>query len=71
MFQTAFGAITARHVNLPQNAMYPFMSVAQCASPRRYFWDFVHVYDEVNLVIAERTYAEIRPVVEGCFARGS
>ncbi len=28
--------------------------------PRRYFWDGVHVFDEVNLVIAERIWAEVQ-----------
>jgi lysophospholipase L1-like esterase len=29
-----------------------------------YFWDLAHVYDEVNMTIAERIYPVIRPAVE-------
>jgi lysophospholipase L1-like esterase len=32
--------------------------------PEKYFWDLGHVYDEANLVIAERIYPDIKPVVE-------
>ncbi len=30
----------------------------------KYFWDLAHVYDEVNMTIAERIYPAIRPAVE-------
>jgi hypothetical protein len=30
----------------------------------KYFWDLAHVYDEANMVIAERIYPAIRPAVE-------
>jgi lysophospholipase L1-like esterase len=32
--------------------------------PEKYFWDLGHVYDEANMVLAERIYPDIRPVVE-------
>ena len=32
--------------------------------PEKYFWDLGHVYDEANMVLAERIYPEIRPMVE-------
>ena len=32
--------------------------------PEKYFWDLGHVYDEANMVLAQRIYADIRPLVE-------
>ena len=32
--------------------------------PEKYFWGLIHVYDETNMVLAERIYADIRPMVE-------
>jgi lysophospholipase L1-like esterase len=32
--------------------------------PEKYFWDMAHVYDEANMVLAERIYTDIRPQVE-------
>jgi lysophospholipase L1-like esterase len=32
--------------------------------PDKYFWDLGHVYDEANMVIAERIYPDIKSVVE-------
>jgi lysophospholipase L1-like esterase len=32
--------------------------------PEKYFWDGAHVYDEVNVLLAERIYRDIRPLVE-------
>ncbi len=31
---------------------------------QKYFWDGVHVYDEINLLLAERIYQEIKPKVD-------
>jgi len=33
--------------------------------PEKYYWDLGHVYDEANVVIADRIYREIKPAVEG------
>lgn len=30
----------------------------------KYFWDLAHLYDEANMVVAERIYAEIRPAID-------
>ncbi len=32
--------------------------------PEKYFWDLGHIYDEANMVVAQRIYADIRPLVE-------
>jgi lysophospholipase L1-like esterase len=32
--------------------------------PEKYFWDGLHVYDEANMVLAQRIYRDIRPLVE-------
>jgi hypothetical protein len=32
--------------------------------PEKYFWDLAHLYDEANMVVAERIYADIRPAIE-------
>ena len=32
--------------------------------PEKYFWDLGHVYDETNMVLAQRIYPDIRPLVE-------
>jgi lysophospholipase L1-like esterase len=32
--------------------------------PEKYYWDLGHVYDEANMLIAERIYREIKPAVE-------
>jgi lysophospholipase L1-like esterase len=42
-----------------------FIDLARFLNPsENYFWDGVHVYDEVNMVLAERIYRDIRPRVE-------
>jgi len=42
-----------------------FLDLSQFLDPpEKYFWDLGHVYDEANMVIAERIYPEIRPMVE-------
>jgi hypothetical protein len=30
----------------------------------KYFWDLAHLYDEANMVVAEKIYSEIRPQIE-------
>ena len=32
--------------------------------PEKYFWDLGHIYDEANMVLAQRIYADIQPLVE-------
>lgn len=32
--------------------------------PDKYFWDLAHIYDEANMIVAERIYRQIRPVIE-------
>ncbi len=42
-----------------------FLDLSQFLNPpEKYFWDLGHVYDEANMVLAERIYPEIRPLVE-------
>ena len=42
-----------------------FLDMANDLQPaEKYFWDLAHVYDEANMVIAERIYPAIRPAVE-------
>ena len=53
-------------------AEYPnarFLNLTHFLQPsEKYFWDLAHVYDEANMVIAERIYSDIRPVVEASLA---
>jgi len=37
--------------------------------PEKYFWDLAHIYDEANMIVAERIYREIRPGVESALAK--
>ena len=32
--------------------------------PQQYYWDMVHVYDEANMILAEKVYREIKPLIE-------
>ena len=32
--------------------------------PEQYFWDLAHIYDEANMIVAERIYRQIRPAIE-------
>ncbi len=32
--------------------------------PGKYFWDLAHIYDEANMIVAERIYRQIRPTIE-------
>jgi lysophospholipase L1-like esterase len=32
--------------------------------PEKYFWDLGHVYDETNMVIAQRLYPDLRPLID-------
>jgi lysophospholipase L1-like esterase len=42
-----------------------FMNLVHALNPpEKYFWDNVHVYDEVNMILAERIYAGIQRQVE-------
>jgi hypothetical protein len=36
-----------------------------------YFWDLVHVYDEINMQLAERIYENIKPLVDESLAAGN
>jgi hypothetical protein len=45
-----------------------FISLKDLLRPANsYFWDLFHVYDEVNVTLAERIYQDARPVIEECF----
>ena len=39
--------------------------------PEKYFWDLAHIYDEANMIVAERIYREIRPGVESALSYGT
>jgi lysophospholipase L1-like esterase len=42
-----------------------FMNLThELSPPEKYFWDMAHVYDEANMILAERIYSGIRPQVE-------
>ena len=42
-----------------------FISLKDFLRPaNNYFWDLFHVYDEVNMTLAERIYRDARPVIE-------
>jgi len=44
-----------------------FISLKDFLRPANsYFWDLFHVYDEVNMTLAERIYQDARPVIEEC-----
>jgi len=49
-------------------SQYPdakFLNLAHFLQPSgKYFWDLAHLYDEANLVVAERIYDDIQPVIE-------
>jgi hypothetical protein len=46
----------------PQAEFLNFSKVLRPAQD--YFWDGIHVYDEANMLLAGRIYAEIEPVVK-------
>ena len=37
--------------------------------PGKYFWDLAHIYDEANMIVAERIYRQIRPAIESTLAK--
>jgi len=42
-----------------------FMNLVHALNPpEKYFWDNLHVYDEANMILAERIYTGIQPQVE-------
>jgi len=42
-----------------------FLNLTRFLQPsEKYFWDLAHLYDEANMVVAERIYKDIRPVIE-------
>lgn len=42
-----------------------FLNLTHFLQPsEKYFWDLAHIYDEANMVVAERIYTDIRPVIE-------
>ncbi len=53
------GALQQKH---PQIALLDLSRFLQ--PPEKYYWDLGHVYDEANMIIAERIYREIKPAVE-------
>ena len=49
----------------PQYPDAVFLDLTRFLTPsEKYFWDLSHVYDEANMVLAERIYTEIRPVID-------
>ena len=42
-----------------------FLNLTHFLQPsEKYFWDLAHLYDEANMVVAEKIYSEIRPAIE-------
>ena len=42
-----------------------FLNLTHFLQPsEKYFWDLAHLYDEANMVVAERIYSDIRPAIE-------
>jgi len=42
-----------------------FLNLTHFLQPsEKYFWDLAHLYDEANMVVAEKIYSEIRPEIE-------
>ena len=42
-----------------------FLDLARYLQPaQQYYWDMVHVYDEANMILAEKVYREIKPLLE-------
>ena len=42
-----------------------FLDLARFLQPaQQYYWDMVHVYDEANMILAEKVYQEIKPLLE-------
>ena len=64
--QALYGETSRQIVDL--RATYPnaaFVDLSQFLDPpEKYFWDLGHVYDEANMVLAERIYPDIRSAVE-------
>ena len=54
--------ITALQQEHPQVVLLDLSRFLQ--PPEKYYWDLGHVYDEANMIIAERIYREIKPAVE-------
>ncbi len=47
-----------------------FLNLTHFLEPsEKYFWDLAHLYDEANMVVAEKIYSEIRPEIETRVAR--
>jgi lysophospholipase L1-like esterase len=65
-FEALYGE-TARQIGALQQE-YPQVLLLDLSRflqpPEKYYWDLGHVYDEANLIIAERIYREIKPKVE-------
>jgi lysophospholipase L1-like esterase len=59
---------------LEMRAAYPdtqFIDLARFLNPpEKYFSDLGHVYDEANMVLAERIYTDIQPLVDGSLREG-
>jgi lysophospholipase L1-like esterase len=46
-----------------------FLNLTHFLQPsEKYFWDLAHLYDEANVVVAERIYSDIRPAIEASLA---
>jgi lysophospholipase L1-like esterase len=54
--------ITGMRATYPQATLIDLSNYL--SPPEKYFWDLGHVYDEANMVLAERIYTDIRPMVE-------
>ena len=65
-FETLYGEaahqIGALQQEYPQVLLMDLSRFLQ--PPEKYYWDLGHVYDEANVIIAERIYREIKPAVE-------
>jgi lysophospholipase L1-like esterase len=65
-FEALYGE-TARQIGELQQE-YPKVPLLDLSRflqpPEKYYWDLGHVYDEANMLIAERIYRELKPAVE-------
>ncbi len=62
LYQEAGREIDQLRVEYPSAT---FLNLTHFLEPsEKYFWDLAHLYDEANMVVAEKIYNEIRPRIE-------
>jgi len=65
-FEALYGE-TARQIGVLQQEypQVPLLDLSRFLQPpEKYYWDLGHVYDEANMLIAERIYRDLKPAVE-------